>query len=123
MTAMTRLTIRIDFDDSSAFGPGKARLLECIAREGSIRAGAATMGMSYRRAWLLVREIQEIIGAPIVIAACGGVNGGGTKLTKIGRAVLTRYRMIERRAEKSVRRELNSLAQLARRKGRISASR
>ncbi|SRR5258706_15120264 len=112
---MTRLTIRIDFDKDSAFGPGKAHLLECIETEGSIRAAAVAMGMSYRRAWMLLQEIEEIVGAPVTTPATGGVNGGGTKLTVLGRAVMNRYRTIERHAREAVRSELSSLTALTRR--------
>ena len=117
---MTRLTIRIDFDDDAAFGPGKARLLECVESEGSIRGAAILMGMSYRRAWMLLQEIEAILGAPVVDGATGGVNGGGTRLTALGRSVMKRYRSIEKRAEEAVRRDLNGLTALTRRQRRRS---
>jgi len=109
---MTRLTIRIDFDEACAFGPGKARLLECIDSEGSIRAAAAAMGMSYRRAWMLLKDIDAIVGGPASAAATGGARGGGTTLTKTGRAVLNHYRAIEKRAQISASRNLAALAKL-----------
>jgi molybdate transport system regulatory protein len=115
---MTRLTVRIDFDDDVAFGPGKARLLECVESEGSIRGAAIAMGMSYRRAWMLLKEIEGIVGAPVVAGAAGGAKGGGTHLTALGRSVINRYRTIENRAEEAVRGELNALAALARRRHR-----
>jgi molybdate transport system regulatory protein len=115
---MTRLTVRIDFDDDAAFGPGKARLLECVESAGSIRGAAVTMGMSYRRAWMLLQEIENIVGAPVVAGASGGVKGGGTTLTALGRTVMNRYRTIEKRAEEAVRRELNALTALTRRQHR-----
>ena len=119
---MTRLTVRIDFDNDVAFGPGKARLLECIESAGSIRGAAVAMGMSYRRAWMLLREIEAIVGAPVVAGASGGVKGGGTKLTALGRAVMNRYRAIETRAGQSVQRELSALAALTRRRGKLRTS-
>ena len=62
---MTRLTIRIDFDDGSALGPGKVRLLELVAETGSIRKAAAGMKMSYRKAWLLLKALEETFGAAL----------------------------------------------------------
>jgi molybdate transport system regulatory protein len=111
---MARLTIRIDFGDESALGPGKARLLELIDSEGSIRGAATAMGMSYRRAWLLVKDIEAAMGAPVIAAETGGLKGGGAALTDLGRNVLARYRDIETRAARSVDAELRALSALAR---------
>jgi molybdate transport system regulatory protein len=111
---MVRLTVRIDLGESASIGPGKAKLLEKIAEAGSIRGAAATMGMSYRRAWLLVQELEEIMGAPVVTAATGGAKGGGASLTKLGAGVLKHYRAVERRAKRSAGSDLHALANLAR---------
>jgi molybdate transport system regulatory protein len=110
---MARLTIRIDLGDETAFGPGKARLLELIAQQGSIRGAATAMGMSYRRAWLLLQDIEAAMGAPVIAAETGGVKGGGTTLTELGRAVVAQYRTIEERASRSVDAELRALSALA----------
>jgi molybdate transport system regulatory protein len=109
---MARLTIRIDLQGRPALGPGKARLLEAIDKEGSIRAAAAALGMSYRRAWLLVRDIESIMGAPVLSAAAGGVQGGGARLNRLGFSVLEGYRAIERAANKSAAVQLRKLSRL-----------
>ena len=93
--AMPRLTLRIDFDGERAIGPGKIKLLELIDALGSISAAGRRMGMSYRRAWLLVDEINQIFRAPLVETQLGGSGGGGAHLTKLGRDVVGRYRAIE----------------------------
>jgi len=59
---MARLTIRIDFGNGMALGPGKVRLLELVGETGSIRKAAAGMKMSYRRAWLLLQSLAETFG-------------------------------------------------------------
>jgi molybdate transport system regulatory protein len=110
---MARLTIRIDLAQDAAFGPGKARLLELVDETGSIRRAAAAMSMSYRRAWLLLQEIESIMGAPVIATRTGGAKGGGASLTKCGRAILDRYRTIEERATRSVVAELRSLSRMA----------
>jgi molybdate transport system regulatory protein len=110
---MARLSIRIDLGSETALGPGKARLLELVDSEGSIRGAAAAMGMSYRRAWLLLRDIEATMGAPVISAETGGVKGGGTSLTKLGRTVVDQYRRIEERATRSVDAELRTLSELA----------
>jgi molybdate transport system regulatory protein len=110
---MARLTIRIDLGKAAAFGPGKARLLELIAEKGSIRAAAAAMDMSYRRAWLLLHEMEAIMGAPAIAAATGGLHGGGASLTELGHNLLALYRAVERRATKAAAPELRALSRLA----------
>jgi molybdate transport system regulatory protein len=112
---MARLTIRIDLGKDAALGPGKARLLELIDQKGSIRGAAMAMNMSYRRAWLLLRETDAMMRAPMVAAETGGVGGGGTSLTEFGRTVVERYRAIEARAERSVDAELRELARMTKR--------
>ena len=64
---MVRLTLRIEFDDDRAIGPGKARLLELIQQHCSIAAAGRAMGMSYRRAWLLVDDLNRCFDEPVDI--------------------------------------------------------
>jgi molybdate transport system regulatory protein len=106
---MARLTIRIDLAADAALGPGKARLLEAVDAAGSIRGAATAIGMSYRRAWLLLQDVEAVMGAPVVSGETGGANGGGTSLTKLGRAVVDQYRTIEKRASRAVAAELRKL--------------
>ena len=96
---MARLTLRIDFDGDRQIGPGKIRLLELIEASGSISAAGRQMGMSYRRAWLLVDALNRCFREPLVAAQVGGVKGGGASLTPFGRAVVEHYRAIEKAAE------------------------
>src|SRR5258708_36119472 len=98
---MTRLSIRIDFEGSEAFGPGKVRLLELIEEHGSIRGAAAAMNMSYRHAWPLLQAVEEPFGAPGITTATGGAQGGGAKLTGLGKTAITSYRSIEAPATRS----------------------
>jgi molybdate transport system regulatory protein len=92
---MARVSIRLGFAGDLALGPGKIRLLETIAETGSISAAGRTMKMSYRRAWMLVDELNHMFTEPLVEARPGGTNGGGTSLTPTGEAVVRRYRAIE----------------------------
>src|SRR5471032_454821 len=65
---MARLSIRIDFEPSgSALGPGMAELLERIGALGSIRKAALSMDMSYRKAWLLIKGLQQTFGGAVVV--------------------------------------------------------
>ncbi|MGI4795800.1 MAG: winged helix-turn-helix domain-containing protein, partial [Janthinobacterium lividum] len=89
---MTRITLRIDFDDSRALGPGKVRLLEKLGETGSISAAGRAMGMSYRRAWLLIDALNQTFRQPVVRTRGGGTGGGGADLTEFGVALVANYR-------------------------------
>lgn len=92
---MARVSLRLGFGGNQALGPGKIRLLETIAETGSISAAGRAMAMSYRRAWMLVDELNHMFTEPLVEARPGGMNGGGTSLTPTGADVVRRYRAIE----------------------------
>lgn len=108
-----RLFIRVMIGKDGKLGPGKVALLEGIAEHGSIAKAAAAMKMSYRRAWLLVKATEELVGKPVIETAIGGAEGGGARLTKAGRAVVAAYREIEREAASGARVGLETLAKLA----------
>ncbi|MFS0736381.1 ModE family transcriptional regulator [Sphingomonas sp. 1P06PA] len=93
------LRLRVHLGGEIAIGPGKAALLEAIVAHGSISAGARAMGMSYRRAWLLVDAMNRAWPAPLVETAAGGSRGGGARLSALGRDVLDRYRRLEAELE------------------------
>jgi molybdate transport system regulatory protein len=80
-------------------GPGRVELLEEIERRHSIRAAAAHLGMSYRKAWGLVRSINEAAGEPLVELATGGRGGGGANLTKLGREAISLFRSLSEKIE------------------------
>ena len=100
-TLRPRLRIVRD-DDTIVLGPGKADLLESIHRTGSIRAAAKELGMSYMRAWTLVRTMNAAFRAPLVEKERGGSERGGAQLTARGLAVLQLYRQMEETATESV---------------------
>ena len=96
-------------------GPGKVDLLEAIGRTGSISAAGRELGMSYRRAWLLVDTMNRCFKRPVVDAEAGGQRGGGTALTPLGAQVVLRYRNSEALAAKAAAAEIAALARLLRR--------
>src|SRR6202043_3691187 len=93
-----RLTVRVDFGSDRALGPGKIRLLEAIQRTGSISQAGRALDMSYRRAWLLVDDLNRCFREPVVTKKSGGGQGGGPALTAFGRDLIEKYRAIETRA-------------------------
>ncbi len=93
-----RLRHRVMVDGHYVFGPGKADLLEGIRQTGSLAATARSLGMSYMRAWRLVREMHELYAKPLVHLQRGGKEKGGARLTPAGEMALALYRRMEAEA-------------------------
>ncbi|HJQ55723.1 MAG TPA: LysR family transcriptional regulator [Vineibacter sp.] len=110
--AEPELSIRIDLDDTEALGPGKARLLELIGDLGSISSAGRAMGMSYRRAWLLIDELNGTFKSPLVETQKGGGGGGGAQLTASGRKVIRLYRAVGVAAARAAASELRALRRM-----------
>jgi molybdate transport system regulatory protein len=111
-----RLTVRVDFGAGSALGPGKIRLLETIGATGSISQAGRALAMSYRRAWLLVDDLNHCFRAPVVTTQGGGTKGGGATLTPFGRALIAHYRAIEAQATAAAGAQLRALETALRRR-------
>jgi molybdate transport system regulatory protein len=92
VAARVTATLRLKTGRTGILGPGKGRLLEEIERAGSISGAARGMGMSYKRAWDLVADLNALFKEPVVATSFGGAKGGGATLTPFGQDVLTRYR-------------------------------
>jgi molybdate transport system regulatory protein len=107
-----RPQIRIMFRKAIAMGPGKADLLRAIEQTGSISAAARALGMSYRRAWLLVDTMNQCFRSPLVETLTGGQHGGGARVTELGQDVLRRYLEMEAKAADSVQQELLEFSRL-----------
>jgi molybdate transport system regulatory protein len=116
--AGTHLSIRLDLASGGRIGPGKIALLEAIQSTGSISAAARSIGMSYRRAWLLVDEINQALREPAVTAETGGVHGGGAAVTAVGERVVVLYRAIESQARAAAGNEFRAIGRLVRADGK-----
>jgi molybdate transport system regulatory protein len=101
---------RVDFSPACSLGPGKIDLLESIQRTGSLRQAAQALGMSYRRAWLLLDGLNRSFTEPASTASVGGQGGGGVTLTPFGLEIIRSYRAAAEAIESVARRELETLA-------------
>ena len=104
--------IRVHLARANAIGPGKADLLEVIAETGSIAEAARRMGMSYRRAWSLVRALNSAFTKPLVETHKGGPAGGSAALSETGREVLQRYRAMESGAAEAIAGDIDAFRKL-----------
>ncbi len=91
--------LRLKYGGEKVFGPGLAQLLEGIVSYGSLRHSATEMGMSYNKAWNIVKNSEVQFGRQIIERKIGGVHGGGAVLTEFGQELLTQYRAFEQAAQ------------------------
>ncbi len=101
---------RVDFTEACSLGPGKIDLLESIQRTGSLRQAAHALGMSYRRAWLLLDGLNRSFSEPASTASIGGQGGGGVTLTPFGLEIIRCYRAAAQVIESAARQELQPIA-------------
>ena len=101
---------RVDFSDACSLGPGKIDLLEAIQRTGSLRQAAHALGMSYRRAWLLLDGLNRSFTEPASTASIGGQGGGGVTLTPFGLEIIRAYRAAAQTIDDIARTQLQSIA-------------
>jgi molybdate transport system regulatory protein len=101
---------RVDFTPACSLGPGKIDLLESIERTGSLRQAAQALGMSYRRAWLLLDGLNRSFSEPATTASVGGHGGGGVTLTPFGLEIVRCYRSAEQAVEAAAQAEFQSVA-------------
>ena len=106
------IRLRISLDPDIAIGPGKARLLEGIRDTGSIAAAGRDMGMSYKRAWLLVNTMNACFRKPLVAASRGGSSYGGAVLTPEGEKVLALFRGMEKKTAAAIAPEMKQLRRM-----------
>jgi molybdate transport system regulatory protein len=112
--AEVRFRMRIRSGDTVAIGPGKVDLLEAVQEHGSISAAARSLGMSYRRAWLLIDELNRSLKSPATISEQGGQSGGGCALTPVGENIVRLYREVESEAQAACAAQIAALTKLIR---------
>jgi molybdate transport system regulatory protein len=103
---------RIALGAACSLGPGKIDLLRAVAEGGSISAAARSLGLSYKRAWLLIDTLNRGFGRPVVDRSVGGRGGGGARLTPLGLALLRHYDAIEAACQHAAAAELAALRKL-----------
>ena len=101
---------RVDFTAACSLGPGKIDLLESIQRTGSLRQAAQALGMSYRRAWLLLDGLNRSFSEAASTASVGGHGGGGVTLTPFGLEIIRCYRAAEQAIQSVAHQQLEPIA-------------
>ena len=108
----TRFRLRVTAGDAIAIGPGKIALLEAVAKTGSITSAARSLDMSYRRAWLLLADLDRALRKPAIESTKGGQRGGGSRVTDAGLQLIALYRGIEAKAASTCRADVSRLLRM-----------
>jgi molybdate transport system regulatory protein len=124
MTAGPTVRFRIDFGPDSSIGPGKVELLEQIERAGSLSRAARNLGMSYRRAWLLLDSLNKSFLEPVAVARVGGYGGGGgVTLTRLGKELIRAYRAFDKELQSRAAKRFSPIKARVPRKARTVRAR
>jgi molybdate transport system regulatory protein len=106
---VTRISLKLYFDNGERLGPGRVELLEHVRELGSIAAAGRAMGMSYRRAWTLADSLNRTFREPVIATQLGGRGGGAAVLTPLGEEVVRRYRALQARTAAVIAEDLNAI--------------
>jgi molybdate transport system regulatory protein len=110
--AWIRPRLRVMQGKEIALGPGRVDLLEFIDQTGSLRAAAERMGISYMRAWNLLKSMNRCFREPLVEVVRGGKTGGGAELTRKGKEAVSLYRDMEKQCLRAVAKDSKALRKL-----------
>lgn len=108
-----RVRIRLDIAPACAVGPGKIALLEAVGKAGSLSVAARELGMSYRRAWMLLDDLNTAFEEPMATTAVGGMRGGGATVTARGHELIREFRALERAVTRLAARQMRSFRERA----------
>lgn len=82
--------------DQIFFGPGVVELLQLISQTGSLNTAAKKMGMSYNKAWRIIKKAEEEYGSPLVITSVGGSKGGGSVVSENGNKLMKQFLLFQK---------------------------
>ncbi|MGH7192636.1 MAG: molybdate ABC transporter substrate-binding protein, partial [Candidatus Saccharimonadales bacterium] len=117
-----RLRVWAEREGKAVLGPGRVELLQAIDRWHSISAAARQIGMSYRHAWLLVQSVNKAAGKPLVESAIGGKQGGGARLTELGKQAVRVFRELQNEVQAAATQILPRVLQVDQRQTHLHVS-
>ncbi len=86
-----RTKVWLEVDGEPLIGDGRERLLLAIERGGSLNAAAGELGISYRKAWSQLQQMEKHAPFALVERSKGGKGGGSTHLTAEAKELLERF--------------------------------
>ncbi len=96
MQEQIKSRIWIEKEGDIFLGYGRIELLKKVNETESINAASKALKMSYKKAWRLINDMNEVANEPIIIKNIGGKDGGGTKLTPYGKKIIILFETINK---------------------------
>ncbi len=90
MEIMAKLYL-VSGEGQKFMGIGVLWLLEQLRTEASLRSAASKMGISYSKAFAMVKNLEEYLGVAVIERKRGGAKREGSTLTPFGEEFLTLY--------------------------------
>ena len=100
-----RIKLWVEKDGLLVLSDYRVQLLQLVAETGSLAEAAERMGLSYRRAWGKIREIERNLGLTLVRSEAGGAGGGSSRLTPDCERLVRLYQRVRRRMERDLGKE------------------
>ncbi|MCI0776715.1 MAG: LysR family transcriptional regulator [Chloroflexi bacterium] len=104
-----RIKLWVEKDGHLVLSDYRVRILQLVRETGSLAQAAERLGLSYRRVWGKVREIEQNLGLSLVESEVGGAGGGGSSLTEDGERLVALYERFRRRMEGELGKEFRQL--------------
>jgi molybdate transport repressor ModE-like protein len=104
-----RIKLWVEKDGRLVLSDYRVQLLRHIGETGSLAEAAQRMGLSYRRAWGKIREIEQNLGVDLVHSEAGGAGGGGSRLTREGERLVALYERFRRVMESDLGKEFREV--------------
>ena len=108
-TYKVRGTLWIEYKGRGFLGPGRVELMKRIENTGSINKAATEMGMSYKKAWEMINELNTQAAKPLVITQTGGEKGGGSVITEEAKSLIAYHQKLRERFLAFLEKETKSL--------------
>lgn len=89
--------IWLETEHGILLGQGRLKLLLAIKEYGSINKAAKSIGMSYKKAWKLIDQINLNAPQAVVQKSTGGKGGGGTSITSFGLSLIDHFETISQK--------------------------
>lgn len=105
----SNVKLRFIENDTFCFGPGVYSLLSFIESEGSVRAASEEMGLSYSKAWRMIKDAESGFGFSLVERRSGGKDGGKAKLSDKGREILSSFSVLEKDVKEYAEEKFNKI--------------
>ena len=108
-TMTVKSKVWIEIGGLPFLGEGRRNLLGKIEENGSIAQSAKDLGISYKKAWSYIRNMEDRLGSTLVEKQVGGKGGGGSRLTSKGKALIKKYDQLLEGTQEAINKSFDNI--------------